>query len=49
VHKITARKGVDVVYEHVGAETFNGSLLTLKRVGRLVTCGATSGPGVAFT
>lgn len=42
--KITQKKGVDVVFEHVGAETFNGSLLVLKRGGRLVTCGATSGP-----
>jgi alcohol dehydrogenase len=33
-----------VVFEHVGADTFNGSLLTLKRGGRLVTCGSTSGP-----
>src|SRR5690606_25673650 len=44
VRKITAKKGVDVVFEHVGAETFNGSLLVLKRGGRLVTCGSTSGP-----
>jgi alcohol dehydrogenase len=44
VRKITAKKGVDVVFEHVGAETFGGSLLSLKRGGRLVTCGATSGP-----
>ena len=44
VRRITGRKGVDVVFEHVGAETFNGSLLSLKRGGRLVTCGATSGP-----
>lgn len=42
--KLTQKKGVDVVFEHVGAETFNGSLLCLKRGGRLVTCGATSGP-----
>jgi alcohol dehydrogenase len=42
--KITKKKGVDVVFEHVGADTFNGSLLTLKRGGRLVTCGSTSGP-----
>jgi alcohol dehydrogenase len=48
VRKITAKKGVDVVFEHVGAETFNGSLLSLKRGGRLVTCGATSGPTVTF-
>jgi alcohol dehydrogenase len=43
VRKLTAKKGVDVVFEHVGAETFNGSLLCLRRGGRLVTCGATSG------
>jgi alcohol dehydrogenase len=44
VRKITKKKGVDVVFENVGADTFNGSLLVLKRGGRLVTCGATSGP-----
>jgi NADPH:quinone reductase-like Zn-dependent oxidoreductase len=44
VRKLTSRKGVDVVFEHVGADTWNGSLLSLKRGGRLVTCGATSGP-----
>ena len=48
VRKITARKGVDVVFEHVGAETFNGSLLCLRRGGRLVTCGATSGPSTSL-
>jgi alcohol dehydrogenase len=42
--RITRKKGVDVVFEHVGADTFNGSLLALKRGGRLVTCGSTSGP-----
>ena len=41
--KLTKRKGVDVVFEHVGAETWAGSLLCLKRGGRLVTCGSTSG------
>jgi alcohol dehydrogenase len=48
VRKITAKKGVDVVFEHVGAETFPGSLLSLKRGGRLVTCGATSGPSTTL-
>jgi NADPH:quinone reductase-like Zn-dependent oxidoreductase len=43
VRLLTKRKGVDVVFEHVGAETWNGSLLCLKRGGRLVTCGSTSG------
>src|SRR2546423_2718530 len=48
VRKLTGKKGVDVVFEHVGAETFNGSLLCLKRGGRLVTCGATSGPSITL-
>ncbi len=48
VRKLTGKKGVDVVFEHTGAETFNGSLLSLKRGGRLVTCGATSGPTATF-
>jgi alcohol dehydrogenase len=48
VRKLTAKKGVDVVFEHVGADTFNGSLLCLKRGGRLVTCGATSGATTTF-
>src|SRR5712672_4261303 len=48
VRKITKKKGVDVVFEHVGADTFNGSLLCLKRGGRLVTCGATSGPSTTI-
>jgi len=43
VRRLTRRKGVDVVFEHVGADTWNGSLLCLKRGGRLVTCGSTSG------
>jgi alcohol dehydrogenase len=43
VRKLTAKRGVDVAFEHVGPETFNGSLLCLKRGGRLVTCGSTSG------
>jgi NADPH:quinone reductase-like Zn-dependent oxidoreductase len=44
VRKLTAKKGVDVVFEHTGADTWSGSLLSMKRGGRLVTCGATSGP-----
>jgi len=43
VRKLTGKKGVDVAFEHVGPDTFNGSLLCLKRGGRLVTCGSTSG------
>jgi NADPH:quinone reductase-like Zn-dependent oxidoreductase len=43
VRKLTGKRGVDVAFEHVGPDTFNGSLLCLKRGGRLVTCGSTSG------
>lgn len=43
VRKLTAKKGVDVVFEHVGADTWAGSMLSMKRGGRLVTCGSTSG------
>ncbi|MGX9571924.1 zinc-binding dehydrogenase [Mesorhizobium sp. f-mel] len=43
VRKLTKKKGVDVVFEHVGADTFAASMLCLKRGGRLVTCGSTSG------
>ena len=43
VRKITRKRGVDVVFEHVGADTWAGSLLSMKRGGRLVTCGSTSG------
>ena len=46
--KLTAKKGVDVVFEHVGGEAFNASLLCLKRGGRLVTCGSTAGPSVTI-
>jgi alcohol dehydrogenase len=46
--KLTGKKGVDVVFEHVGGEGFNGSLLCLKRGGRLVTCGATAGSSITF-
>ena len=46
--KLTAKKGVDVVFEHVGGEGFNASLFVLKRGGRLVTCGSTAGPNVTI-
>lgn len=43
VRRLTDRKGVDVVVEHTGAETWPGSISSLKNNGRVVTCGATSG------
>jgi NADPH:quinone reductase-like Zn-dependent oxidoreductase len=43
VRTITAGRGVDVVVEHTGAETWAASLDALARGGRLVICGATTG------
>src|SRR6266566_3778024 len=44
VRALTNKRGVDVVVENVGAATWEDSLRCLRRGGRLVTCGATSGP-----
>ncbi len=44
VRTLTNKRGVDVVVENVGAATWDDSLRCLRRGGRLVTCGATSGP-----
>lgn len=43
VRRITERRGVDVVVEHVGAATWQSSMYSLARAGRVVTCGATTG------
>jgi NADPH:quinone reductase-like Zn-dependent oxidoreductase len=43
VKRLTGRRGVDVVVEHVGAATWRKSLESLAPAGRLVTCGATAG------
>lgn len=43
VREWTGGRGVDVVFEHVGAATWEGSLRSLARGGRLVTCGGHSG------
>jgi len=44
VYEKTAKRGVDVVLENVGAQTWKQSLRSLRKGGRLVTCGATTGP-----
>ncbi len=44
VKELTRRRGVDVVFEHVGAATWESSMRSLAPGGRLVTCGATTGP-----
>jgi NADPH:quinone reductase-like Zn-dependent oxidoreductase len=46
VRRITNNEGVDIVMEHVGPATWDESLRSLKPAGRLVTCGATTGPKV---
>jgi NADPH:quinone reductase-like Zn-dependent oxidoreductase len=43
VRRITAKRGVDVVFEHVGTATWAESIKSLKYGGTLVTCGATTG------
>ncbi len=44
VLKLTGKRGVDVIFDHIGPETWPKNLLCLARLGRMVTCGATSGP-----
>ncbi len=44
VWEATGRRGVDVVIENVGSQTWKQSLRSLAKGGRLVTCGATTGP-----
>ena len=44
VKRLTGGKGVDVIIEHIGPEVWQKNISCLKRGGRLVTCGATSGP-----
>lgn len=43
IKRLTNRRGVDVVIEHVGEATWAKSVRSLARGGRLVTCGATTG------
>jgi len=44
VRERTAKRGMDVVIDNVGKASWTQSLVALGRRGRLVTCGATSGP-----
>lgn len=43
VREVTGKRGAEVVFEHVGAATWESSLRSLAWQGRLVTCGATTG------
>jgi NADPH:quinone reductase-like Zn-dependent oxidoreductase len=48
VKRITNRRGVDIVFEHVGVATWPESLKSMKYGGTLVTCGATTGNDAAL-
>jgi NADPH:quinone reductase-like Zn-dependent oxidoreductase len=48
VRELTDGRGVDVVFEHVGPAVFEQCLRSLAKGGRLVTCGATTGPTASF-
>jgi len=48
IRALTGNRGVDVVVENVGEATWDQSLRLLARGGRLVTCGATTGPKVTL-
>lgn len=48
VRDATAGRGVDMVFDHVGAALFQGSLHVLRPRGRLVFCGSTSGTEATF-
>jgi NADPH:quinone reductase-like Zn-dependent oxidoreductase len=48
IRRLTDKRGVDVVIEHVGEATWTKSVKSLARGGRLVTCGATTGPNGAI-
>jgi NADPH:quinone reductase-like Zn-dependent oxidoreductase len=43
VKKLTGRRGADIVVDHVGAATFEKSVVACARGGRIVVCGATAG------
>ncbi len=47
VRRLTNKRGVEVVVDNVGEKTWEQSLRCLSRLGRLVTCGATTGPHVS--
>jgi NADPH:quinone reductase-like Zn-dependent oxidoreductase len=46
IKEITSGEGVDIVFEHVGAKSWQHSLRSLKKGGKIVTCGATTGSSV---
>ena len=48
LRKLTGGKDPDVIFEHVGQQTFPASVFLCKRFGKVVICGATSGFNLEF-
>ena len=48
VKKITGGRGVDIVVDHAGSATWQASMRSLAKGGKLVFCGATTGPEVSI-
>jgi NADPH:quinone reductase-like Zn-dependent oxidoreductase len=48
VKALTDGRGVDVIVEHIGPQVWESSIRVLAKGGRLVTCGATSGPSASL-
>ncbi len=48
IRRLSGGRDPEVVFEHVGKETFPTSVLVAKRFGRIVICGATSGYDLNF-
>jgi crotonyl-CoA carboxylase/reductase len=48
IRKLTGGRDPDVIFEHVGQETFPASVFICKRFGKIVICGATSGFNLEF-
>src|SRR4051794_29768764 len=48
VRKLTNKKGVDLVVEHVGGQVLLNAFSCLARAGTVVICGATAGANVFF-
>ena len=48
VRKITNNQGVDIIFEHIGEQSWIHSLRSLKRGGKIIICGSTTGPNVTL-
>jgi NADPH:quinone reductase-like Zn-dependent oxidoreductase len=48
VRELTGKRGVDVVFDSVGAATIDEELKAVRMGGRIVSCGSTSGPQVTI-